>query len=586
MTRPVDEGSTCRTAAVAIATMRRSCALVGAAVVLAALGCAVEGAAPALADAAVSAPAPARIVIGSLAYGETSAPVTTGGLVRVRAFTFAGEAGDQVTIDVRSSDGGDARTWLFASNGRLLAYSDDGDDGAPDSHLEVTLPAGGTHLIVFVDAAYRRRTFTVELQGGPPVRPALAIGFTWNDSRLVTFDPAAGAIQEVHLQMGAEAFIGMAYDPNHDVVYAVSQVAWNLYAIAPATMETSHLGKLRIDTPSRGEDLQGLAYDPIHDVLYATVARFEYLDDRTTWSTDLVRVDTVTAAVTTVGTIPRILVSSLDLDVRDGQLYGIGKGVDGLCRVVRIDPADATSVEVLATPYETMLGFARRPGTGTYLSWINAEGHFYGEVDLDRGTITPLGNADAVRVIAAFVHRSFDAGAVPVPRPEVPASFLLTGQVLAVHDPDGLLDGSVASGDRLTGRLVYDVNTPYRRGPAPAGRYGIAVSLGGAELAIDTLGAQVRNDTFDDRDGPRYDSILIGATREGAPGFPVPMGYELISWALVDATARALANNDVLPVAYDLAAWDQNLLTIRAASHEYADDGYSITAVVDTITPE
>ena len=48
----------------------------------------------------------------------------------------------------------------------------------------------------------------------------------------------------------------------------------------------------------------------------------------------------------------------------------------------------------------------------------------------------------------------------------------------------------------------------------------------------------------------------------------------------------AVANNDVMPVAYDLSAWDGNLLTIRAASDEYADDGYSITAVVATIVPE
>jgi hypothetical protein len=582
MSRWKQEGAARRIAAVATGTVRRSCALLAIASLVAVLGC--DGAPDG--DAWVGAPAPARIVLGFLAYGETSAPVVTSGVVRVRGFAFEGAAGDRVTVDLRSSDGGDATAWLFAADGRLLAH-DHGGDGTADAHLEVTLAGAGVHTILFVDAAYRRRTFTVELQGGPPARPPLAIGLTWSDSRLVSFDPAAGRVEQVHLQMGPESFIAMTYAPDHHVLYAVSQVAWNLYAIDPTTMRASHRGNLRIDTrPSRGEDVQALAYDPTRGVLFATVVRFEDLSDRTTWSTDLVRVDVAAAAVTTVGTIPRLLVSSMDIDDRDGQLYGIATGVDGMCRVVRIDPDDATTVEVVATPYPTMLGFARWPGTGTYLSWINADSHFYAAIDLDRRTLTRLGDADPVGVIAAFVHRTFDAAVVSVPRPEVAVTFELTGRVLAVRDRDDLLDGAIAPGDPVTGRLVHDVNAPYRWAADAGGGYGFALSIGGAELAIDTLVAQVGNDVFDDRSGAVTDSIFLDAVRDGRPGFPVPMDHERIGWRLTDATARALANNDVLPVAYDLAAWDGNLLTIRAASDEYADDGYTITAIVTAITPE
>jgi hypothetical protein len=254
MGRWKQEGAARRIAAGMAGTVRRSCALLGAASIgVAVLACSLDGG-ETEGDAAIAAPAPARIVVGVLAYGETSAPVITGGLIRVRGFAFEGAAGDEVTIDVRSSDGGDAMTWLFAADGRLLAH-DASNDGT-DAHLEVTLTGAGVHTILFADAAYRRRTFTVELQGGLPARPPLAIGLTWSDSRLVSFDPAAGTVEQVHLQMGHESFIAMTYDPDRDLLYAVSQVAWNLYAIDPATMRASHRGNLRVDTrPSRGEDV-------------------------------------------------------------------------------------------------------------------------------------------------------------------------------------------------------------------------------------------------------------------------------------------------------------------------------------------
>jgi outer membrane protein assembly factor BamB len=412
----------------------------------------------------------------------------------------------------------------------------------------------------------------------------LALGFTWSDSRLVTFDPAAGTIEQVHLQMGPESFIGMAYDPGRHVIHAVSQVDWNLYAIDPATMAASHAGNLRVDTrTSRGEDVQALAYAPSRDVLYGTVVRWEDSGDRNTWRTDLVRIDAETAAVTTIGTMPRLVVSSL-ASGDDGQLHGLAEGVDGAVRVVRIDPDDATTVELLVTPYRTMLGLARIAGTHRYLTWINADRHFYAEIDLDRATITPLGGADAVGVIAAFVHLGFDAATAPVPRPEIDAAFQLGGQVIAVRDPDDLLDGSIRPGDRLTGRLAYDVNAPYRRRPAGHDRHGFALSIGGAAFGIDSLVARVGNDVFDDRAGTVTDRVYLGATRDGAPGFPVPMGFERISWSLSDATARALTNNDALPVAFDLEGWGDNVLRIEAASDEHGDDGYRITAVIDRIT--
>ena len=567
---------------------KRTCSLVCAAAIALA-GCGVESAAPE-ADAAAAARAAiasGQGLVGWLAYGETSAPVSTSGFIRFRAFLFEGEAGDQVTVDVRSTNGGDAQAWLIGPDFEVLAYNDDGADGSPDAHLELALTDSGVHLILLRDAQFRRRTFTVELQGGPPDSSSLAIGFTWSDSRLVTFDPVAGVVEEVHLQMGHEAFIGMTYDPNHHLLYAVAQLSFNLYAIDVATMRASHLGNLRIDARSSwAEDVQALAYDPIHDVLYGTVVRWESSDDRATWRTDLVRIDVTTAAVATVGTIPQVFVTAMDFNADDGQLYGVAEGVDGKNRIVRIDPDDATSVELLLTPYDTMLGFARMPDTGTYVSWINDATHFYGEIDLEAGTITPLANSDAVNVIAAFVHRSFEAASVPVPRPEIPASFRFTGHVVGVQDPDGRLGGSIAPGDSITGRIAYDVNAPYRWDPVASTSYGISATIGDGTFAIDTLEAYMANNAYDDWARTLTDSIGLDADREWSPGFPVPMNIERISWSLADSTAQALSNNDALPLAYELSAWSRNALTIQGLTEEWSDEGYTISAVVDTIVPE
>jgi hypothetical protein len=419
---------------------------------------------------------------------------------------------------------------------------------------------------------------------GPDARP-LAIGFTWDDSRLVTFDPVAGSVEGVHLQMGHEAFIGMTYDPGRGVLYAVSQIEHNLYAIAPATMAAAHRGSLRVDVrASRSLDVQAIAYDGTRDVLYGAVVRWELCCGRESWRTDLVHIDVATAGVIAVGTLPGVFVTSLAAD-DDGSLIGIAEGSDGLNRVVRIDPDHATSEEVLATPYQTMLGLARLPGTQRYVSWINAERHFYGEIDLDRGTITPLGDADAVGVIAAFVHRGFAAAAVAVPRPEIAAAARITGRVVDVRDPDGLLGGSVGAGDRVAGRIAYDVNAPYRWGAA-AGGSGIAVSVGDDAFAVDGHAARVENDRWDGYARTVSDSIFLAAERAGPPGFPAPMPHERIALSLTDATARALDHNDTVPAALDPCDWDRRRLVIEGSSDGAFFDGYAIIADIDTIAPE
>jgi len=106
-------------------------------------------------------------IVGSLAYGETSAVVSYRNPSRFRAIKFAGDVGDSVVVDVRSANGGDAVAWVLDDSFNVVASNDDASSGVYDSHIEIELPAhqSRTHYIVFRDYAYKARKFQVELKG-------------------------------------------------------------------------------------------------------------------------------------------------------------------------------------------------------------------------------------------------------------------------------------------------------------------------------------------------------------------------------------------------------------------------------------
>jgi alpha-tubulin suppressor-like RCC1 family protein len=103
-------------------------------------------------------------------------------------------------------------------------------------------------------------TYKAAAPWGPGV-----LGVTWSGSSLVSFDPTSGTVTATRAQLSSsEDFIGLAYDSNRKLLYALSQVALNLYSIDPATAKVTLIGKL--DT--NAEDVGGLAYDPTRDALY------------------------------------------------------------------------------------------------------------------------------------------------------------------------------------------------------------------------------------------------------------------------------------------------------------------------------
>ncbi|MDH4232594.1 MAG: hypothetical protein OEW04_11280 [Nitrospirota bacterium] len=257
-------------------------------------------------------------------------------------------------------------------------------------------------------------------------RPASAgqsdtlLGITWGDSTLVSFDPYAGVITQVHAYLNpAEGFRGVAHAPNRGKLYALSQGSWNLYEIDPLTLNIRHIGKLDINTSaSWGEDIGGLSYDPGTDSLY-TVASHWGAYYTGIWS-ELVRINIADAKTTTVGYLSEGFCDSLVFNEDDGQLYGILIQVDDPWSIffrsvlVAIDPGSAAMTELFELPYRTIMGLAKKPGEKKFYSWVNSEwGHFYGLLDLDAQTATLLGGSDSVDVVSdAMTYKDFDVSSL------------------------------------------------------------------------------------------------------------------------------------------------------------------------------
>jgi hypothetical protein len=103
-------------------------------------------------------------IVGSIDYGQTQGPFShKAGMWS--ALKFAGDGGDAITVDVKSSNG-DTVAWVLDNDMNIVAYDDDSGYGT-NSHIEVTLPKNEsrTHYIVTRDYYRRAMKFTVSLKG-------------------------------------------------------------------------------------------------------------------------------------------------------------------------------------------------------------------------------------------------------------------------------------------------------------------------------------------------------------------------------------------------------------------------------------
>jgi hypothetical protein len=106
-------------------------------------------------------------LVGTLSYGGSKSTLYSS-TPSYRGYRFHGEAGDQISVWVRSSSG-DAVAWLTDTGFNTLAMNDDADSSTYDSHITATLSSTGTYYVVFRDYNLTSHYFTVSLDGGPAV---------------------------------------------------------------------------------------------------------------------------------------------------------------------------------------------------------------------------------------------------------------------------------------------------------------------------------------------------------------------------------------------------------------------------------
>lgn len=107
-------------------------------------------------------------IVGTIAPGQTSAPIAYENPPRYRALSFAGLAGEPVEVWVRSSDG-DAVAYLVGSRWKTIASNDDADETTHDARISTVLPETGTYHVVFRERDLEPATFTVSLASRSPL---------------------------------------------------------------------------------------------------------------------------------------------------------------------------------------------------------------------------------------------------------------------------------------------------------------------------------------------------------------------------------------------------------------------------------
>lgn len=114
--------------------------------------------------------------LGPIASGETKTVAYTNP-PKYRAFGFSAAGGDKITIDVKSTNYGDAMAWITTTGWKSIVSNDDASAKTLDSHIEYTVPAGTaskSYRLVFRDYDSLPASFDVSLSiesATPPTPP-------------------------------------------------------------------------------------------------------------------------------------------------------------------------------------------------------------------------------------------------------------------------------------------------------------------------------------------------------------------------------------------------------------------------------
>ncbi len=100
--------------------------------------------------------------LGEIKYGD-SKTFYHSGYPNFRSYWFDGQSGDDVTIDVGTTDS-DSEIWLVDANTSVVGYNDDRSSSTYDSRITKKLPATGRYRILMQEYNTYPTTFTVSLK--------------------------------------------------------------------------------------------------------------------------------------------------------------------------------------------------------------------------------------------------------------------------------------------------------------------------------------------------------------------------------------------------------------------------------------
>ena len=421
-----------------------------------------------------------------------------------------------------------------------------------------------------------------------------------SDSQLVTFDPYTSNTVETHVRLNPnEYFYGLAYDKNHNIIYAFSSRD-NLYTIDPITLAVQHLGN--IYTEGVGEwgsddywysDASTLVYNPIENALYTSIIHGK-IGGTDFWS-QIAEVDLDSLRLINKFDLEYI-VDSLSFNEEDNQLYGIQTYdvEDNIhpardSHIVKINPVNGNLTDIFETPYHSIYGLAKEDNKNIYYSWVNEQdGHFYSKTDLENMTFTRLADSIYPPVVDAVLYKNFFITSKQfLPLEVIPVKFNFNVRVTSVYDSQNLLNNEVAAGDIISGQFYYDVNDPYKpydyeENPDPL--YGVNIVIGGRTISFDNFGCWIQNNYYN----PNISDTIYDSFNFSSSYFD---DLKYIDFRLIDHSASALLNNDKLPEKFDLSAWDENSIYISEGEgwDEIKEDygpSWTIVGVVDEIIAE
>jgi hypothetical protein len=176
-----------------------------------------------------------------------------------------------------------------------------------------------------------------------------------------------------------------------------------------------------------------------------------------------------------------------------------------------------------------------------------------------------------------MLYKDFYIEPKPIlPLEEIPIRFVFTGNVIEVYDPENILGGDIEIGDNFSGHFSYDSNAPYKYpDPNIEAPYGVSVTVNGLNINSEGFYVGIQNNSYDFYDsGNVSDSFYFFTDWYSDPAW--------IDFRLVDNSASALSNNNVLPNNFNLSSWDENIFTIGGCDN-FFESCFYIKGVVDQI---